>query len=192
MKIISQINQRELGQDFYSHADALWSIVREDPDVILIGEMRDSDTVRAAVAAAETGHLVLTSLHTASSLETFNRILYFFSPNEKQTVRQNLRSTLIAIMNQMLIPCTERAISRGISRVPATEVLINTSVVREYICDKERTNDLEEVIAEEKEGMYDFNSSLTRLLENNYVFRDVAIGSSLKPEQLQMKIRGIR
>ena len=95
-------------------------------------------------------------------------------------------------MNQMLIPCTERAISRGISRVPATEVLINTSVVREYICDKERTNDLEEVIAEEKEGMYDFNSSLTRLLENDYVFRDVAIGSSLKPEQLQMKIRGIR
>ena len=125
----SRINQRELGQDFPTYAEALRAVVRQDPDVIVIGEMRDADTVRTAITAAETGHLVLTSLHTAEAIQTFYRILNFFDEDEKEAVRRNLSTTLIAIMNQMLLPSTRQ----DVARIPATEVLINTSGVKMYI-----------------------------------------------------------
>ncbi|MEM1098956.1 MAG: PilT/PilU family type 4a pilus ATPase [Planctomycetota bacterium] len=193
---MSKINQRELGEDFIDFPDALRAVVREDPDVILIGELRDSETVRAAIAAAETGHLVLTSLHTATAPEALHRILYFFPPHEEMGVRQNLASTLIAVMNQMLLPTLKEAQEQGVpSRVPATEVLINTSVVREYLRDPNHDDDLAGIISNPKtsslSSSHDFNYSLKALFEKNWVGRDVAVGASMKPEQLEMQFRGV-
>ena len=193
---MSKINQRELGEDFLDFPDALRAVVREDPDVILIGELRDSETVRAAIAAAETGHLVLTSLHTATAPEALHRILYFFPPHEEMGVRQNLASTLIAVMNQMLLPTLKEAQEQGVpSRVPATEVLINTSVVREYLRDPGHDDDLATILSNPKSSSlsssHDFNFSLKHLFERNWVGRDVAVGASMKPEQLEMQFRGV-
>ncbi len=192
----SKINQRELGEDFRDFPDALRAVVREDPDVILIGELRDGETVRAAIAAAETGHLVLTSLHTATAPEAVNRILYFFPPHEENAVRQNLSGTLIAIMNQMLLPALPDAVAKGApKRVPATEVLINTPVVREFLRDPLKGHDLSAMIADPKaatlDGSHDFNFSLRKLVEKNLVGSDTAIGASMRPEQLRMSLRGI-
>lgn len=192
----SKINQRELGQDFVDFPDALRAIVREDPDVILIGELRDGETVRAAIAAAETGHLVLTSLHTASAPEALHRILYFFPPHEEHAVRQNLASTLIAILNQMLIPVVEsKAASLGTKRAPVTEVLVNTPVVKEYLRDSDRDQELADMITGDKvateDGSHDFNFSLKRLVQQDVIDHDTAFKASLRPEQLKMALRGI-
>ena len=193
----SKINQREFGEDFGSYPEALRAVVREDPDVIMIGELRDGETVRAAVAAAETGHLVLTSLHTASATEAFDRILYFFPPNEENSVRQNLSSTLIAIMSQMLLPCVDGfAETAGVKRVPGTEVLINTPVVREYIRDKDKEQDLADLLTGELGGdllgMHDFNFSLKYMADNEMVSRQNTIEASLRPEALRMQFKGLK
>lgn len=193
----SKINQRELGEDFHDFPDALRAVVREDPDVILIGELRDSETVRAAIAAAETGHLVLTSLHTATAPEAVHRILYFFPPHEENAVRQNLASTLIAVLNQMLLPSLKEAVEqRGApSRVPATEVLINTPVVREYLRDPDHDQDLAGILTDPKSASlsssHDFNASLKHLVEKQIIGRDTAVGASMRPEHLEMAFRGI-
>ena len=193
----SKINQREFGEDFDSYPQALRAVVREDPDVIMIGELRDSETVRAAVAAAETGHLVLTSLHTASATEAFDRILYFFPPNEENSVRQNLSSTLIAIMSQMLLPCIDAFVATaGVKRIPGTEVLINTPVVREYIRDKDKEQDLADLLTGELggdlSGMHDFNFSLKHMADHDMVSRQCALEASLRPEPLRMQFKGLK
>lgn len=191
----SKINQRELGQDFSTFPDALRAVVREDPDVIMIGELRDSETVRAAIAAAETGHLVLTSLHIASAAEAVHRILYFFPPHEENSVRQNLSGTLIAVLNQILLPTAPEAVRRGMpKRIPATEVLLNNSVVREYLRDPDHDRNLMDLISEQGgdlSGMHDFNFSLKQLCEKELLGTDVAIGASLRPEHLRMAFKGI-
>ena len=151
----------------------------------------------AAVAAAETGHLVLTSLHTASAPEAFDRILYFFPPNEENSVRQNLSSTLIAIMSQMLVPCVPKfAESAGTKRVPATEVLLNTPVVREYVRDKDKEQDLADLLTGELggdlSGMHDFNHSLKELADGEMVARQSALEASLRPESLRMQFKGLK
>ena len=192
----SKINQRELGQDFVDFPDALRAIVREDPDVILIGELRDSETVRAAIAAAETGHLVLTSLHTASAPEALHRILYFFPPHEEHSVRQNLASTLIAIMNQMLLPVRDaKAKELGTQRIPTTEVLVNTPVVKEFLRDPDRDQEIADMITGDKagnlDGSHDFNYSLKKLVERDIIDHETALKAALRPEQLRMALRGI-
>ena len=191
----SKINQRELGQDFVNFPDALRAIVREDPDVIMIGELRDSETVRAAIAAAETGHLVLTSLHTASAPEALHRILYFFPPHEEHVVRQNLASTLIAIMNQLLLPVVESKTKEMGKRIPATEVLVNTPVVKEYLRDSDRDQELADLITGDKvgseESSHDFNYSLKRIYQKDLIDQETALQASLRPEQLKMALRGI-
>jgi len=176
----SRINQRELGQDFPTYAEALRAVVRQDPDVIVIGEMRDADTVRTAITAAETGHLVLTSLHTAEAVQTFYRILNFFDEAEKEAVRKNLSTTLIAIMNQMLLP----SIKRGVARVPATEVLINTPAVKMYI-ERGEESRLEGIIDSGEDGMRSFNFSLQELHKNEYIDRATALRASLHPDKLR-------
>ena len=173
------ICQREFGQDFPSFAQALRAIVREDPDVIMIGEMRDGETVKTAITAAETGHLVLTSLHTASATQTFYRILNFFAPDERDAVRQNLSATLIAIMNQMLVESDRE----DAPLIPATEVLINSAAVRMYI----ERNDVEKItdlVAAGQDDMHDFNLSLKSLFERQYIDRATAIHASLNPHRL--------
>lgn len=175
-----RINQRELGQDFPTYAEALRAVVRQDPDIIIIGEMRDADTVRTAITAAETGHLVLTSLHTAEVFQTFHRILNFFSEAEKEAVRRALSTTLIAIMNQILLPSTKPEIHR----VPATEVLINTSGVKMYI-ERGEENKLEDIIDSGEDGMRNFNFSLQELYKKEYIDRRTALRASLHPDRLR-------
>ncbi len=179
----SRINQRELGEDFVSFPEALRAVVREDPDIIVIGEIRDAETVRTAITAAEVGHLVLTSLHTTDSSQTFYRILNFFPPDEKDAVRQNLGATLVAILNQMLLPC----VKEGVAVVPATEVLINNAVVRMYIERKEE-NKLADLVASGQDGMHDFNSSLRRLLFDEMIDKETAMRASLNPNKLETMI----
>lgn len=176
----SRVNQRELGQDFPSYAEALRAVVRQDPDVIVIGELRDADTVRTAITAAETGHLVLTSLHTAEAIQTFYRILNFFDEAEKEAVRRNLSTTLISIMNQILLPSTKP----NVPRVPATEVLINTSGVKMYI-ERGEENHLEDIINSGEDGMRSFNYSLQELVKNDYIDRATAMRTSLHPDRLR-------
>ena len=175
----SVINQRELGQDFPSFPQALRAIVREDPDVIMIGEMRDDETVKTAITAAETGHLVLTSLHTASASQTFYRILNFFAPDEREAVRQNLSATLIAIMNQMLVESDRK----DAPLVPATEVLINTPAVRMYI-ERNEVEKLADIVAAGQGEMHDFNFSLKRLFKEQYIDQATALHASLNPDRL--------
>ena len=179
----SIINQRELGLDFPTFSAALRAVVREDPDVIMIGEMRDDATVQTAITAAETGHLVLTSLHTASASQTFYRILNFFTSDEREAVRYNLSATLIAIMNQMLVE-TDR---EDAPRVPATEVLINTAVVRMYI-ERNEVEKLAEVVAEGQGDIHDFNLSLKRLFEEHYIDKATALHASLNPSRLEQML----
>jgi len=185
---MSWIDQREFGEDFHSYTDALRAVVRQDPDVIMIGEMRDSDTVAAAIAAAETGHLVFSTLHTTTATQTFYRILNFFPPDQRYAVRQNLSATLIAIMNQMLLPCKKQ----GTRIIPATEVLINTPAVKMYI-EKGEENKLPEVMESgTKDGMRNFNYSLKKLLDKKLIDEETALKASLKPEKLDRMLRAIK
>ena len=176
----SRIDQRELGEDFPGFSQALKYVVRQDPDVIMIGEIRDAETVETAITAAETGHLVLTSLHTAGAVQTFYRILNFFTPDRKPSVRQNLASTLIAIMNQMLLP----SIKEVVPVVPATEVLLNDAVIRGYI-EKEEETSITEVLEKRHEGMHDFNNSLVDLVHSSLIDPRVAMSASPNPDKLR-------
>ena len=175
-----RINQRELGEDFPSFALALKYVVRQDPDIIMIGEIRDAETVETAIMAAETGHLVLTSLHTAGAVQTFYRILNFFEPDRKPAIRQNLATTLVAIMNQMLLP----SIKEGVPVVPGTEVLLNDAVVRGYI-ERGEEDGVGELLEREHEGMHDFNTALVHMVDNSLIDPRVALAASPNPDKLR-------
>jgi twitching motility protein PilT len=179
------LHQRELGIDFPNYAEALRAVLREDPDVIMIGEMRDADTVHAAIKAAETGHLVLTSLHTATAAWTFSRILNFFHEAEHEAVRLNLSYNMLAIMNQMLVPSEQETI--GV--IPATEVFINTPAVRQYLKEKEKESQLADVIKEGHDGMHSFNMSLARLISEGHIGVTQAKSYSHNPQELEMLIK---
>ncbi len=179
------IHQRELGLDFSSYAEALRAVLREDPDVIMVGEMRDADTVHAAIKAAETGHLVLTSLHTATAAWTFSRILNFFQEAEHDAVRLNLSYNLLAIMNQMLLPSEQESTSL----IPATEVFINTPSVRQYLREKDKESQLSDVIKEGHDGMHSFNMSLARLIREGHIGINLAKAHSHNPQELEMLIK---
>ncbi|MCE5187300.1 MAG: PilT/PilU family type 4a pilus ATPase [Planctomycetaceae bacterium] len=182
------VHQRELGIDFPDYAEALRAVLREDPDVIMIGEMRDADTVHAAIKAAETGHLVLTSLHTATAAWTFSRILNFFKEAEHDAVRLNLSYNLLAIMNQMLVPSEQE----GVGLIPATEVFINTPAVRMYLKDKEKEAQLADVIKEGHDGMHSFNMSLARLINEGHIGITQAKSFSHSPQELEMLMKVTR
>jgi twitching motility protein PilT len=179
------LHQRELGIDFPNYAEALRAVLREDPDVIMIGEMRDADTVHAAIKAAETGHLVLTSLHTATAAWTFSRILNFFKEAEHDAVRLNLSYNLLAIMNQMLLPSEQESIGL----IPATEVFINTPSVRQYLKEKEKEAQLADVIKEGHDGMHSFNMSLARLISEGHIGITQAKAHSHNPQELEMLVK---
>ncbi|MBE0535102.1 MAG: PilT/PilU family type 4a pilus ATPase [Phycisphaerae bacterium] len=179
------IHQREMGLDFPDHAEALRAVLREDPNVIMIGEMRDSETVHAAIKAAETGHLVITSLHTATAAWTFSRILSFFSEAEHDAVRLNLSYNLLAIMNQMLLPSEQE----NVGLIPATEVFINTPSVRQYLKEKEKESQLADVIKEGNDGMHSFNMSLARLIGAGHIGITDAKAYSHNPQELEMLIK---
>lgn len=184
----SIINQREVGVDTQSFPLALKSALRQDPDVILVGEMRDLETIQTALTAAETGHLVMSTLHTVDATETVNRIISAFPPHQQQQIRLQLASVLRAVVSQRLVP---RADGRG--RVPAVEVLISTSRVRELIEDQERTKEIVNSIEEGHHtyGMQTFDQSLMQLLQGKLVTKEEAIKQASNRDDFLLKLSGI-
>ncbi|MFH1109233.1 MAG: PilT/PilU family type 4a pilus ATPase [Planctomycetota bacterium] len=183
----SIISQREIGVDVPSYHEALRYMVRQDPDCILIGELRDRETMTAALQAAETGHLVLGSLHVADAAQTFARILEFFPRDEHPFIRSSLANSLRAILCQKLLP----GIVEG-SRYPATEVLLRNSTVRDKILHEE-DEDLPAIIAgSEGEGMRSFTTSLCELIETEKVHYDTAMEFAPSREALASAVKGIK
>jgi twitching motility protein PilT len=186
---IAVVNQREVGVDTSDYLTALRAAMREDPDVILIGEMRDMETVAAALAAAETGHFVLSTLHTIDATETVNRIVDFFPPYQQHQIRITLAGSLRGIICQRLVP---RA---GGGRVPAAEICVNNGRVADRIVDANMTSEIQEVIAESGfYGMQTFDQSLLTLVQNGLVHIDDAMTAASKPHDftLMLEQAGIR
>jgi twitching motility protein PilT len=185
---VASINQREIGNDTSDFLSALRAALRQDPDVILIGEMRDTETVRAALQAAETGHLVLSTLHTQDATETVNRVIDFFPPHQQKQIRLTLAGTLRGIICQRLVPTVDGG------RVPALEILVNTGRVAERIIDEEKTSEIKDVVAEGGYyGMITFDQWLLKLIKEKVVSVDDAMQavSSKHDFELAMQQAGI-
>ena len=178
---LSVINQREIGADTGSFGRALRRVLRQDPDIILIGEMRDEETVRTALSAAETGHLVLSTLHTADAPETVNRIIDFFPPHEHRQVRAMLASSLRGVISQRLIPAA------GGGRVAALEILRTTGRVRDAIVDPDQTGGLGAIIAEGSfYGMQTFDQALFAHVDADRVTAAAALAASSSPQDFKL------
>jgi twitching motility protein PilT len=189
----SIISQREIGIDVPDYKAALRYVVRQDPDIIFIGEMRDHDTVLAAIQAAETGHLVFGSLHTADTMQAFNRILEFFSQEEHAFIRSALANTMRGICAQRLLPAVENFAAEhgGTGTVPATEVLLNSPVVAERIRLGEDA-DLPAIInSSRSEGMHSFTQSLADLVRKGWVDMRTAMSYAPNRDALDSEIKGI-
>lgn len=184
---MSVVNQREVTIDTRDFSSALKAVMRQDPDVILIGEMRDVETFTAAISAAETGHLVFSTLHTTNVMLTVDRIIDLFPSNQHDQVRSALALNLRAIMCMRLLPRID-----GAGRVPACEVLFNTPTVRKLIKEN-RVSQLEMAVQQgREEGMHSFNDSLQELLRQKLISFDTAFEISDSPEELKMMLQGIR
>ncbi len=181
---VSIINQREVGGDTVSFKRAMRRVLRQDPDVILIGEMRDEETVRSALSAAETGHLVLSSVHTIDAPETVNRIIDFFPPHEQHQARAMMAGTLKGIVSQRLVPTPT-----GDGRVAVCEVLRMTGRVRDMIMDPDETGRLREVIAEgEYYGMQTFDQALLRHCQAGRVSMEDALRVATSPHDFKLLV----
>lgn len=185
----SIVNQREIGQDTSNFSNALRASLREDPDVILVGEMRDLETIETALMAAETGHMVLSTLHTLDAPETVNRVISIFPPHQQKQIRIQLASVLKAIISQRLIP---RADGKG--RVPAIEILITTSYIQECIITPEKTKLIKDAIAEgvSQYGMQTFDQSLYFLYQRGLVTYDEALKWTSNPDEFKLKKIGLQ
>lgn len=184
----SLITQRQLGVDTATFGDALRAALRQDPDVILIGEMRDHETINAAVLAAETGHLVFSTLHTSDAVETLSRILSTYPPYQQQQVRAQLSDVLRAVVSQRLLP---RADGDGL--VPAVEVLINSRFVSDCIRVPERTGQIREAMADggAQYGMQTFDQSLLDLFQRGLITEEVALAAATSANDLKLQIQGV-
>jgi twitching motility protein PilT len=184
----SIVNQREVAVDTISFAHALRSALRQDPDVILVGEMRDHETIETGLLAAETGHLVFSTLHTLDATETVNRIIAVFPPHQQRQVRLQLASVFKAAISQRLIP---RADGQG--RVPAVEVLVATAFVRDCIVDKDKTHLLQGAIASgtSQYGMQTFDQSIFSLYKRNMVTLDEALRWASNVDEFKLRVQGI-
>ena len=184
----SIVNQREIGVDTQSFANALRAALRQDPDVLLVGEMRDFETIETALTAAETGHLVMSTLHTLDATETINRIISVFPPYQQKQVRLQLAAILRAVISQRLVP---RADGKG--RVPALEVLMSTARVRECVADKDRTKEISDAIAKgfTTYGMQTFDQSLMQHVKSELVTYEEALKHVSNPDDFALRFRGI-
>ncbi|NLC70722.1 MAG: type IV pilus twitching motility protein PilT [Desulfuromonadaceae bacterium] len=184
----SIINQREIGCDTSSFNSALKSALRQDPDIILLGEMRDLETIETALTAAETGHLVLSTLHTVDATETVNRIISVFPPHHQRQIRLQISSVIKAIVSQRLVP---RADGKG--RVPAVEVMISTARTRDLIDNKDKTKELRDAIQQGhvSYGMQTFDQSLMGLLKQNLITMDEALRQASNPDDFKLRMSGI-
>ncbi|MDO9287472.1 MAG: PilT/PilU family type 4a pilus ATPase [Thermodesulfovibrionales bacterium] len=185
----SIINQREVGTDTESFSKALRAALRQDPDVILVGEMRDFETIQICLTAAETGHLVLSTLHTIDAAETVNRIISVFPPYQHKQVRTQLSSSLKGIVSMRLMP---RADGKG--RVPAVEVLVATITVKDCILDPDKTKLLPDVIAQGvvHYNMQTFDQSLLNLFKSNLITYEDALRGATNPDDFVLKVKGIQ
>jgi twitching motility protein PilT len=184
----SIVNQREVGVDTHSFGHALKSSLRQDPDVILVGEMRDLETIETALTAAETGHLVLSTLHTLDATETIARIVSAFPPHQQKQVRLQLGSVLRAVISQRLVP---RADGKG--RVASVEVLVCNSRIREMIEDKDRTKEITQAISQSftTYGMQTFDQSLMGLFKNHVITYEEALRQCSNPDDFALRVSGI-
>jgi twitching motility protein PilT len=184
----SLINQREVAVDTQSFSHALRSALRQDPDVILVGEMRDYETVETALLAAETGHLVLSTLHTLDATETINRIIAVFTPHQQRQVRIQLASVLKAAISQRLLPRAD-----GAGRVAAVEVMVSTALIRDAVVDKDKTSMIHGAIAAgtSQYGMQTFDQSIFGLYQRGFVTLEEALRWASNVDEFKLKVQGI-
>jgi twitching motility protein PilT len=184
----SIVNQREVNVDTPSFSHALRSALRQDPDVILVGEMRDFETVETALLAAETGHLVFSTLHTLDATETVNRIIAVFPPHQQRQVRIQLSGVLKAAISQRLLPRAD-----GLGRVPAVEVMISTAFIRDCIIDKDRTSQIHSAVASgtSQYGMQTFDQSIFSLYQQGFVTLEEALRWASNVDEFKLKVQGI-
>jgi len=182
----SLINQREVGTDTVSFARALRRVLRQDPDIILIGEIRDSETAQIALSAAETGHLVLSTLHTVDATETVNRIIDLFPPHERSQVRTMLAGTLKGIIGQRLIRTKDGG------RVAACEIMVTTGRIQDFIMDPAQTGQIQQAISEgEYYGMQTFDQALLKLVEEDRVEYEEALTASSRPQDFKLMVQSL-
>jgi twitching motility protein PilT len=185
----SIVNQREVGSDTESFGRALRSALRQDPDVILVGEMRDFETIQTALTAAETGHLVFSTLHTIDATETVNRIIAVFPPYQHKQVRIQLSSVIKGIISMRLMP---RADAKG--RVPAVEVLVATAMIKDCILDPDKTKLIPDTIGQGKihYGMQTFDQSLFDLFKSGLITYEEALRRASNPDDFVLRVKGVR
>jgi len=184
----STISQREVGLDTATFAEGLRHILRQDPDVIMIGEIRDPETMRVALTAADTGHLVLSTLHTVDAPQTVNRIISFFPPQEHDEIRFLLASTLQSVIALRLIPRSDQE-----GRMPAVEVMMVTATIREYLLDSEKTSLIKGAISEgvSQYGMQTFDQSIMKHYTEGRISMENALRYSSNPTEFELRVKGI-
>ena len=184
----SLITQRAVGHDTLSFANALRGALRQDPDIILIGEMRDAETVSTAMSSAETGHLVFSTLHTVSAVETIHRVIDFFEPHQQEQVRKQLGTVIRGILSQRILPLKE-----GKGRCVAMEILIGTRTVRDFIVEGKSLKDISRIIYEGKEqyGMQTFDQALYDHHEAGRISTEVALANATSPKDLKLRFQGL-
>lgn len=185
---LGMITQRQLGTDTKSFGDAMRAVVRQDPDVIMLGEMRDRETVFSAMQAAETGHLVLSTLHTPDAVDTVNRITDFFPPDQHQQVRGQFATCLKAVVSQRLVPR-----KMGVGRIAAVEILIGTPLAKERIKMHVDRSQIMSLIEEGRDtyGMQTFDQHLYELWESEEISEEIALEFASSPKDLSLKLRGL-
>jgi twitching motility protein PilT len=182
------VTQREVGQDTLSFSNALRGALRQDPDVILVGEMRDAETVKTALASAETGHLVFSTLHTVDAVETLNRVLDFFEPHEQLQVRKMLASVLRAVVSQRLL-----ALKGGKGRCAAAEILIGNRTVRDYIEQAKSFKEIVKLIEDgaDQYGMQTFDQALLKRWQEGKIDERTALRNASRPRDLKLRMQGM-
>jgi twitching motility protein PilT len=185
---LSVVNQREVGYDAVSFAAALKGALRQNPDVILVGEMRDLETIETAIMASETGHLVMSTLHTLDAQETITRTISAFPEDQRDQARLILSSVLRGVISQRLIPRAD-----GLGMVPAAEIMVTSARVREYVADKQKSRNLRDVIAQgfTTYGMQTFDQSLMSLFRSGLITYEEALLHCSNPSDFELKVRGI-
>lgn len=183
------VNQREVDIDTKSFHDALRSALREDPDIILVGEMRDLETIETAITAAETGHLVLSTLHTIDATETVQRIITMFPPHQQNQIRLQLATILRSVISMRLVRQAD-----GVGRVPAVEILVSTEYIRDCVVTPEKTRIIRDAIAQgtTQYGMQTFDQSLYGLYKSDLITYDEAYKNASNPDEFKLRVQGIR
>lgn len=182
------ISQREIGVDTLSYANALRAALRQDPDVLLVGEIRDLETMQIALTAADTGHMVFATIHTTNATETIHRVLSMYPPHQHEEVRLLLAEVLAGIISLRLLPSKD-----GKGRVPAAEILVNTGAIKEYLQDKDKIEMVEQAIAEGHMQYHSqtFDQALFDMYQNEQISLEVAMNAATNPDDFDLKVRGI-